>query len=70
MNYVGIDHPRQYSHLTMPNQEGQVLRCGRVANVRVEIEKVLEVGWGYGGRRDETLQVHDVGCSGRDGRGE
>jgi len=42
MNYVGIDHHRQYSHLTVMDQEGQVLRSGRVANVRVEIEKFLE----------------------------
>jgi len=42
MNYVGIDHHRQYSHLTVMDQEGQVLRSGRVPNVRVEIEKFLE----------------------------
>ena len=42
MNYVGIDHHRQYSHLTVMDQEGQVLRSGRVPNVQVEIEKFLE----------------------------
>ena len=42
MNYVGIDHHRQYSHLTVMDQEGQVLRSGRVPNLRVEIEKFLE----------------------------
>jgi transposase len=42
MNYVGIDHHRQYSHLTVMDQEGQVLRSGRVPNVRIEIEKFLE----------------------------
>ena len=26
MNYVGIDHHRQYSHMTLMDQEGQVLR--------------------------------------------
>jgi transposase len=41
MNYVGIDHHRQYSHLTMMDQEGQVLRSGRVPNLRSEIEKFL-----------------------------
>jgi hypothetical protein len=25
MNYVGIDHHRQYSHLTVMDQEGQVV---------------------------------------------
>jgi transposase len=42
MNYVGIDHHRQYSHLTVMDQQGQVLRSGRVWNVRTEIEKLLE----------------------------
>ena len=42
MNYVGIDHHRQYSHLTVMDQEGQVLRSGRVPNVQVEIKKFLE----------------------------
>jgi transposase len=42
MNYVGIDHPRQYSHLTVMDQEGQVLRSGRVPDIQVEIEKFLE----------------------------
>jgi transposase len=39
---VGIDHHRQYSHLTVMDQESQVLRSGRVANLRAEIEKFLE----------------------------
>jgi len=42
MNYVGIDHHRQYSHLTVMDQTGQVLRSGRVANVLSEIERFLE----------------------------
>jgi len=42
MHYVGIDHHRQYSHLTVMDYEGHVLRSGRVANLRVEIAKFLE----------------------------
>jgi hypothetical protein len=42
MNYVGIDHHRQYSHMTLMDQEGQVLRSGWVPNLRAEIEKFLE----------------------------
>ena len=42
MNYVGIDHHRQYSHLTVMDQTGQVLQSGRVANLRSEIERFLE----------------------------
>ena len=44
MNYVGIDHHRQYSHMTMMDQEGRVLRSGRVPNLRSEIEKFLADG--------------------------
>jgi hypothetical protein len=42
MNYAGIDHHRQYSHLTVMDQTGQVLRSGRVPSLRSEIEKFLE----------------------------
>ncbi|MCX6567165.1 MAG: transposase [Candidatus Aminicenantes bacterium] len=44
MNYVGIDHHRQYSHMTMMDQEGQVLRTGRVPNLQSEIKRFLEGG--------------------------
>ncbi len=39
MNYVGIDHHRQYSHVTVMDQTGQVLRSGRVPNLQAEIEE-------------------------------
>jgi predicted NBD/HSP70 family sugar kinase len=42
MNYVGIDHHRQYSHMTLMDEEGQTIRSGRIPNLRVEIEKFLE----------------------------
>lgn len=42
MNYMGIDHHRQYSHLTVMDYEGHVRRSGRVANLRAEVEKFLE----------------------------
>ena len=42
MNYVGIDHHRQYSHMTLMDEEGQTIRSGRVPNLRVENEKFLE----------------------------
>jgi len=42
MNYVGIDHHRQYSHMTLMDEEGQTIRSGRVPNLRAEIEKFLE----------------------------
>lgn len=42
MYYVGIDHHRQYSHLTLMDQEGQVLRSGRIPNIQAEIANFLE----------------------------
>jgi len=42
MNYVGIDHHRQYSHMTVMDQMGQVLRSGRVPNLQNDIGKFLE----------------------------
>jgi len=42
MNDVGIGHHLQYSHLTVMDQQGQVLRSGRLGNIQVEIEKFLE----------------------------
>jgi transposase len=42
MNYVGIDHHRQYSHMTVMDSMGQVLRSGRVPNLQKEIGKFLE----------------------------
>ena len=42
MNYVGIDHHRQYSHLTLMDPRGQVLRSGRVPNLQSEIGRFLE----------------------------
>lgn len=42
MNYVGIDHHRQYSHMTVMDQKGQVLRSGRVPNLQNDIGKFLE----------------------------
>ena len=41
-NYAGIDHYRQYSHLTLMDEEGQVFWSGQVPNLRAEIEKFLE----------------------------
>jgi transposase len=42
MNYVEIDHHRQYSHMTGMDPMGQVLRSGRVPNLQNEIGKFLE----------------------------
>jgi len=41
MNYMGIDHHRQYSHITLLDEEGKVVKSGRVANLRRELEDFL-----------------------------
>jgi len=42
MNYLGIDHHRQYSHITWLNEKGEVVKSGRVANRRRELEGFLQ----------------------------
>ena len=42
MHYVGIDHHRQYSHITLLDEEGEIVKSGRVANLRRELEKFLQ----------------------------
>jgi transposase len=42
MHYVGIDHHRQYSHIPILDEKGEMVRSGRVANFRRELEKILQ----------------------------
>ena len=42
MNYVGIDHHRQCSHITWLDEKGEVVKAGRVANLRRELEGFLQ----------------------------
>ena len=42
MHYVGIDHHRQYSHITILDERGEMVRSGRVVNFRRELEKFLQ----------------------------
>ena len=41
MNYMGIDHHKQYSQMTLMDERGEVIRSGRVANVRDEVERFI-----------------------------
>ena len=41
MNYMGIDHHRQYSHITLLDEKGEKLNFGRVSNLRSELENFL-----------------------------
>ena len=42
MNYIGIDHHKQYSHMTVMDQKGKVIKTGKVGNYRCEVEGFLE----------------------------
>jgi len=42
MNYMGIDHHKQYSHITLMDEKGKKLKSGRVANYRSEVERFLD----------------------------
>ena len=42
MNFMGIDQHKQYSHMTLMDKEGGVLRSDRVCNSREEIRGFLE----------------------------
>jgi len=41
MNYMGIDHHKQYSHITLLDEKGEKLKYGRVSNLRSELENFL-----------------------------
>ena len=42
MNYAGIDHHRQYSHITWLDEKGEVVKQGRVADLWREPEKFFQ----------------------------
>jgi transposase len=42
MNYVGIDHHRQYSHMTLMDEQGNIVRSRKVSNLRSEVEEFLD----------------------------
>ena len=41
MYYMGIDHHKQYSHITVLNEKGEVIKAERVGNTRKEVEVFL-----------------------------
>ena len=54
---MGIDHHKQYSHITLVNREGEVIKSGRVSNFRREVEEFLE------GVNEEIVAVIEAGRS-------
>ncbi|MEA2005941.1 MAG: transposase [Acidobacteriota bacterium] len=42
MNYMGIDHHKQYSHITLLDEKGEMVKLGRVVKLRRELEKFLQ----------------------------
>lgn len=57
MNYMGIDHHKQYSHLTMVDEKGRKLRSGKVGNCRDEVEEFLS------GIKGEVIGAVEAGRS-------
>jgi len=57
MNYMGIDHHKQYSQMTLMDEEGKELKNDRVWNFRSEVEKFLQ------GAGDEVKAVIEAGRS-------
>jgi len=39
---MGIDHHKQYSHITLMDVKGKKLRSGKVANYRTELEGIYQ----------------------------
>ena len=42
MYYMGIDHHKQSSHLTVLDQDGQIIKSGAVRNRRLDIEEFIQ----------------------------
>mgnify|MGYP000359588282 CR=1 FL=1 len=57
MKYMGIDHHKQYSHMTIVDKEGKELRSGNVRNTYHDIEAFLD------GRGEEIKAVIEAGRS-------
>jgi len=55
MNYMGIDHHKQYSHLTLLDNGGKQVKSGRVWNTEREVRGFLE------GKEGETRAVIEAG---------
>ena len=52
MYFIGIDQHKQYSVMTVLDEDGQVIRTGRVLNFQHEVESFLE---GLGGEKAEAV---------------
>ena len=55
MNYMGIDHHKQYSHLTLLDEQGKELRNERVFNTSKDVRGFLD------GKGQETRAVIETG---------
>lgn len=57
MYYMGIDHHKQYSHITVMNEKGKVIKAEKVRNVGREVKEFLS------GLDDEISGVVEAGYS-------
>jgi len=42
MNYMGIDHHKQCSHITFMDEKREVLKSGKVANYHSELKNIFQ----------------------------
>ena len=54
MNYIGIDHHKQYSHMTVMDEKGKVIKTSKVGNFRCEVEGFLE---GLGSEMEAVIEA-------------
>lgn len=57
MKYMGVDHHKQYSHMTLVDKKGHELKSGNVWNTRRDVESFLE------GNGEEIKAVIEAGRS-------
>jgi hypothetical protein len=57
MYYMGIDHHKQYSHITVLDEKGEVIKAEKVWNISREVKEFLS------GLDDESAGVVEAGRS-------
>lgn len=57
MKYMGIDHHKQYSHMTILDKNGKELKSGNVRNTYYEVESFIN------GKGEEIKAVTEAGRS-------
>ena len=65
MHYMGIDHHKQYSHITVLDERGEVIKADRVGNTLKEVEVFLrDLDGEIEGVIEAGYSLHDDGFNG------